>query len=64
MENKKVISTHLREVDGVLEIYHGNELLATVEDGKNTESFVEDVLFGMGYNWNEDGTISKSEEDK
>ena len=64
MEGKKVINTHIRELDGVLEIYHGNELLATVKDGKNTERFVEDVLFGMGYNWNEDGTISKIEEER
>lgn len=64
MGGKKVINTHIRELDGVLEIYHGNELLATVEDGKNTEKFVEYVLFGMGYNWNEDGTISKIEEER
>lgn len=64
MEGKKVINTHIRGLDNVLEIYHGNELFAPVKDGKNTESFVEDVLFGMGYNWNEDGTISKIEEEK
>ena len=54
---KKIINTNLRD-DGVLEIFHGNELLATVEDGKPTEKFIEDTLYGMGYIWNEDGTIS------
>lgn len=52
------ISRYLRE-DGTLVIYLGNSILTTVEDGQDDEKFVEDVLFGMGYNWNEDGTISE-----
>lgn len=52
------ISRCLRE-DGTLVIYLGNSILTTVEDGRDDEKFVEDVLFGMGYNWNEDGTISE-----
>lgn len=54
---KETISTHLREIDGVLEIYLGNRLFVEVNDGKHTEKFVEDVLYGMGYDWLEDGTI-------
>lgn len=52
-----VINTNLRE-DGVLEIYHGNQLLCCVSDGRNDEDFVEDVLYGLGYQWNQDGTIT------
>ena len=54
---KKFISTHLRELDGVLEIYLGNRLFVEVADGRNTEKFVEDVLYNMGYEWLLDGTI-------
>ena len=54
---KETISTHLREIDGVLEIYLGNRLFVEINDGKHTEKFVEDVLYGMGYDWLEDGTI-------
>ena len=54
---QETISTHLREIDGVLEIYLGNRLFVEVNDGKHTEKFVEDVLYGMGYDWLEDGTI-------
>ena len=43
--------------DGTLKIFHGSKLLATVEDGKADEDFVDDVLYGMGYIWYEDGTI-------
>ena len=49
----------MREIDGVLEIYLGNRLFVEVDDGKNTEKFVEDVLYGMGYYWLHDGTIRK-----
>ena len=55
---KQIISRNLRE-DGVLEIYHGDELMCTVSDGRTDEDFVEDVLYGLGYQWNEDGTITK-----
>lgn len=53
-----IISTNLRE-DGVLEIHCGDELLCTIQDGKDEEDFVEDILYGMGYCWNEDGTITQ-----
>ena len=43
--------------DGTLKIFHGSKLLATVEDGKAEEDFVDDILYGMGYIWYEDGTI-------
>ena len=56
--NEHIISTNLRE-DGVLEIYHGNELMCTVGDGRTDEDFIEDILYGLGYQWNEDGTITK-----
>ena len=55
---KNYISTNLRD-DGVLEIYHGDELMCTIEDGRADEDFVEDVLYRMGYQWNEDGTITQ-----
>ena len=55
---KNVISTNLRE-DGVLEIYYGDAILCEIEDGKNDEDFIEDVLDGMGYVWNNDGSITK-----
>ena len=57
IETEKV-NTNLRE-DGTLEIYVGNTLLATIENGRKDEKFVEDVLDGMGYIWNQDGTISR-----
>jgi hypothetical protein len=52
-----VVNYHVTD-GGVLRIFVGNRLLATVEDGKNSDIFVEDVLYGMGYRWNTDGTIS------
>ena len=55
---KEVISANLR-ADGTLEIFCGNSLLAEISDGEQTEEFIEDVLNGMGYTWNEDGTITK-----
>ena len=57
IETEKV-NTNLRE-DGTLEIYVGNTLLATIEDGRKDEKFIEEVLDGMGYIWNKDGTISR-----
>lgn len=56
--NKFIISTNLTE-DGVLEIYHGNKLLCSVSDGRDDEDFVEDILYGLGYQWNQDGTITQ-----
>lgn len=53
-----IISTNLRE-DGVLEIYHGDELMCCIGDGRQDEDFVEDILYGLSYQWNEDGTITK-----
>lgn len=55
---KEVINTNLR-ADGTLEIYLGNSLLAEIPNGEQTEEFVEEILNGMGYTWNEDGTITK-----
>jgi hypothetical protein len=53
---KEVISTNMR-ADGTIAIYLGDHLLVEVEDGKNTEEFISDVLYGMGYEWMLDGTI-------
>ena len=57
---KKVINTNLR-ADGTLEIYLGNLLLAEITDGEQTEEFIEEILNGMGYIWNEDGTITRED---
>ena len=57
---KEVINTNLR-ADGTLEIFCGNSLLAEISDGEQTEEFIEGVLNGMGYTWNEDGTITKGD---
>ncbi len=59
---KEVISTTLTD-EGVLKIFLGNSILAEIEDGKNTESFIKDTLHGMGYIWNKDGTVSKKKEE-
>lgn len=61
MSYEGVVSTNLRE-DGTLEIFVGDAILATIENGKEDENFIEDVLYGMGYIWNEDGTITAIEE--
>ena len=61
MSYEGVVSTNLRE-DGTLEIFVGNAILATIENGKEDDDFIEDVLYGMGYIWNEDGTIAAIEE--
>lgn len=53
---KETVNTCLR-TDGVLEIYVGNRLFVEVEDGRSDKDFIEDVLYGMGYDWLEDGTI-------
>lgn len=53
-----MISRHINP-NGELEIYSDNRLLATVTDGIDTDEFVEDILFGMGYIWNNDGSITK-----
>jgi hypothetical protein len=53
---KEIVNTILR-TDGVLEIYVGNRLFVEVEDGRSDKDFIEDVLYGMGYDWLEDGTI-------
>lgn len=54
--------------NGVLHIFLGNKSMADVEDcgGMDDHHLLElvaDTLAGMGYDWNEDGTISKIEED-
>lgn len=53
---KETVNTVLR-TDGVLEIYVGNRLFVEVADGRSDEKFIEDVLYGMGYDWLPDGTI-------
>lgn len=53
---KEIVNTVLR-TDGVLEIYVGNRLFVEVEDGRSDKDFIEDVLYSMGYDWLEDGTI-------
>lgn len=53
---KNIINTIITEGD--LKIFVGNQLLATVENGRADEDFVEDILYGMGYHWNKDGTIT------
>ena len=55
---KEVVNTILR-TDGVLEIYVGNRLFVEVADGRSDEDFIEDVIYGMGYDWLHDGTIKK-----
>lgn len=61
MEDK--ISYYLRESDNTLIIHKGSTILAEIEDGKAEESFVEDILYGMGYIWNLDGTITERKND-
>lgn len=53
---KEIVNTCLR-TDRVLEIYVGDRLFVEVADGRSDEDFIEDVLYGMGYDWLEDGTI-------
>lgn len=53
---REVISTSLKE-DGTLEIYLGNRLFVEVAGGRDDEDFIEDIIYGMGYKWLEDGTI-------
>ena len=38
-------------------IYADNNILAEISDGKETEEFVDEILCGMGYFWNADGSI-------
>lgn len=57
-DNKEIITYNLRENDNVLVIYLGNRILAEITDGESTEEFVDDILCGMGYVWNDDGTVS------
>ena len=56
-----MINTFLHE-DKTLDIYDDNQLLATIENGRDDEDFIEDILFGMGYVWHEDGTVTKIKE--
>jgi hypothetical protein len=53
---KEIVNTVLR-TDGVLEIYVGNRLFVEIADGRSDEGFIEDILYCMGYDWLEDGTI-------
>ena len=51
-----IINRHLRE-DGTLEIYIGNRLFVEVEDGRDDEEFVAEVIHDMGYEWLPNGRI-------
>jgi hypothetical protein len=52
----EVISYNVDD-NSTLHIYLGNAILATVEDGREDEDFVEDILYDMGYIWYEDGKV-------
>lgn len=52
-----IISTNLKD-SGDLEIFLGNAILCTISDGREDVDFVEDILYGLGYKWNQDGTIT------
>ena len=50
--------------DGMLTIYLGYRVLAEIseckcESEKELEDLVEDVLLGMGYKWNMDGSVEE-----
>ena len=51
-----IINRRLRE-DGTLEIYIGNRLFVEVEDGRDDEEFVAEVIHDMGYEWLPNGRI-------
>lgn len=68
---KNVISWSLNEENNELKIFLGEAVLATVSDVFPPEDesdyltgLVDDTLYGMGYKWNTDGTISKMEVNK
>lgn len=53
--------------NGVLHIYLGNRILSDVSDCGGMDDhhlleLVSDTLYGLGYDWNEDGTISPLKE--
>ena len=58
---KEVVNTNLKD-DGTLEIYVGNRLFAEIEDGRDDDEFVGDIIDSMGYEWMMDGTIRKKVE--
>jgi hypothetical protein len=47
--------------DGKLLIFLGTRILAEIENGRADDDFVENVLVGLGYRWNDDGSITKEE---
>jgi hypothetical protein len=55
-KSDEVISYNVDD-NSTLHIYLGNAILATVEDGREDEDFVEDILYDMGYIWYEDGKV-------
>lgn len=55
-----MINTNIRP-DGTLEIFDENNLLAEISEGRDDEEFIEDVLSGMGYMWNKDGSVTKEQ---
>ena len=60
-KSKEIISYNVNEHTHELEIYLGDAILATVSDvypHDDIKDIVDETLFGMGYEWNKDGTIS------
>lgn len=69
--SENIISWSLNEENNELEIFLGEAILATISDVFPPEDendyltgLVNDTLYGMGYKWNTDGTISKMEVNK
>ena len=58
LKRQAKINTNIRP-DGTLEIYLGDKILAEISDGTDNEEFIAEILYDMGYIWNEDGTITE-----
>lgn len=56
MEN--TINTNLT-AGGVLQIFCGRVLLAEISDGRDDDTFICDVLAGLGWIWHDDGTATR-----
>lgn len=52
---ENVVNTTMRGT--TLVIFIGECIFAEVSDGREDEDFIEDVLYGLGYEWLEDGTL-------
>ena len=57
-ENDMEVATEFLVVAAKLMAIKSSKMLP-VEPVAEDEDFVEDILFGMGYQWNEDGTITQ-----